>query len=140
MEFENLEPETTYRVQIYGFTDRDYDNYIELGYVKADGTYVPTIQSDKQEEEIAVSDFYEGIYSEVTEDTPDSSRIYYVKKDDGMNVTLIKGVDYKVGDGITSADNNLWKETTQHKRLYQQQIRSTNLVRPTIKIIRSTSR
>ena len=115
LEFENLEPETTYRVQIYGFTDRDYDNYIELGYVKADGTYVPTIQSDKQEEEIAVSDFYEGIYTEVTEDTPDSSRIYYVKKDDGMNVTLIKGVDYKVGDGITSADNILERDDTAQK-------------------------
>ena len=115
LEFENLEPKTTYRVQIYGFTDRDYDNYIELGYVKADGTYVPTIQSEKKEKEITVSDFYEGIYTEVTEDTPDSSGIYYVKKDEGMNVTLTKGVDYKVGDGITSADNIWERDDTAQK-------------------------
>lgn len=104
LEFENLDPETTYRVQIYGFADRDYDNYIELGYVKDDGTYVSTIQSDKQEKEITVSDFYEGIYTEVTENTPDPSKTYYVKKD-GVNIQLTAGTDYQVGDSITSDDN-----------------------------------
>lgn len=104
LEFENLEPKTTYRVQIYGFADRDYDNYIELGYVKSDGTYVPTIQSDKQEKGITVSDFYEGSYTQVVESEPDPSKTYYVKKD-GVNIQLIAGTDYQVGDPITSDDN-----------------------------------